>query len=79
VIADVDHDGDRDLVVALSNAEGVAVHLQDAAGAFVPAVFSPLTASTPEGIVVVDLNGDGRADLGILHQGSETVEVLVQD
>jgi hypothetical protein len=89
-IADVNHDGLQDIVVANfgpgadgQGSAGVSVLLQDAAhpGSFLP----PVTYATHGGtidVAVADLDGDGRPDLVVANLGptpTGSVSVLLQD
>jgi FG-GAP-like repeat len=89
-IADVNHDGLQDIVVANfgpgadgKGSAGVSVLLQDAAhpGSFLP----PVTYATHGGAVdvaVADLDGDGKPDLVVANLGptpTGSVSVLLQD
>lgn len=89
-IADVNHDGLQDIVVANfgpgadgKGSAGVSVLLQDAAhpGSFLP----PVTYATHGGaidVAVADLDGDGKPDLVVANLGPSptgSVSVLLQD
>ena len=89
-IADVNHDGLQDIVVAnfgpgadSKGSAGVSVLLQDAAhpGSFLP----PVTYATHGGaidVAVADLDGDGKPDLVVANLGptpTGSVSVLLQD
>ena len=89
-IADVNHDGLQDIVVANfgpgadgKGSAGVSVLLQDAAhpGSFLP----PVTYATHGGaidVAVADLDGDGKPDLVVANLGptpTGSVSVLLQD
>ena len=57
--ADVDADGDPDLVTR--SREGLLIYLNDGEGAFQAPIVGPLAGGLDR-LVVSDLNGDGRAD-----------------
>ena len=71
VLADVDNDGDFDLISGAGDFSGslsigkIAIRLNDGAGSFgAPAVYDlVLRTFTPHSINVGDLNGDGRLDV----------------
>jgi hypothetical protein len=61
---DVDGDGDLDVATANAGSNNVTVLVNDGTGAMTQAVGSPIPAgSTPLGVALADLNGDGRADV----------------
>jgi hypothetical protein len=73
--ADLDGDGDEDLVVANSFTSDAAVFLNDAAGRLVLArsIEIPLN---PELIAAADLNGDGAPDLVTVSRNARSLQVL---
>ncbi|MEE9390915.1 MAG: VCBS repeat-containing protein [Planctomycetota bacterium] len=77
-VADVNLDGNLDIVVCDSFVDEIAVLLGDGLGAFVP-----LTAITSTGglrdIEVLDVNGDLLPDLVISRQSDDMVEVFLGD
>jgi len=80
-IADLDRDGNPDLVVADRKANAVSVLVGNGNGTFQPKVDYP-TGPEPMSIAVVDLDGDGVPDLVVANsrccaEGSDTVSVLL--
>jgi hypothetical protein len=80
-VADVNGDGRPDLLVANINSNNVSVLLNTTApGATTPA-FAAATnfgvGSSPTSVAVGDVNGDGRPDLLVANQGSNSVSVLL--
>jgi hypothetical protein len=79
-IADFNRDRNADLAVANQFGQSVSIVLGDGTGGFSPAAGSPITGvSGPSWVASADLNGDGRADLAVANQGSDTVSVLLGD
>ena len=79
-IGDFDHNHNPDLAVANQFAQSVSILLGDGAGGFSAAPGSPITVgSGPSWIATDDLNGDGRDDLAVANQGSDTVSILLGD
>ena len=79
-VADVNHDGKPDLIVA--NAEGgtVTVLLGDGRGHFQTAKGSPIPADhLPNDIAVADMNQDGNPDLVIANHQSPFLTILLGD
>jgi hypothetical protein len=78
-VGDVTSDGRSDLIVALSLATHVAVHLQTTAGrlACSPTLRLDLEATTPEpnALFVGDLNSDGLGDIAVTERGLGRVNV----
>ncbi len=79
--ADVNGDGRPDLVVANINSDTVSVLLNTtAAGATAPSFSAQATfatGSTPGSVSLADVNGDGRPDLLVANDLSNTVSVLL--
>ena len=80
-VTDVNGDGRPDLVVADSNTSSVSVFLDTTAAGATAASFAVhadfATGTTPDGITVADINGDGRPDIITADTGASTVSVLL--
>lgn len=74
--ADVDGDGDTDLVVTLHNAAAVRVLLNGGSGAFSLGA-SVAVGANPISIAAGDFNGDGRPDLATANRDANSVSVLL--
>ena len=78
-VADLNGDGQPDLVVANANANTVSVLLATGTGSFGPRT-DFATGAYPNAIAVADLNGDGHPDLVVANAGgTDTVSVLLGD
>jgi hypothetical protein len=82
-VADINHDGHPDLLVADApeDRDGfITVLLADGQGNFHPAPGSPIPAGhLPNDIAVADMNGDGHPDLIIANHQSPYVRILLGD
>lgn len=79
VFADVDHDGDLDLLVA-SLHHGVALYLNDGAGAFREVPDAGLDAAAGKGshtLALADVDGDGHLDLYVANYRERSINDLV--
>ncbi|RKZ07203.1 hypothetical protein DRQ32_10305, partial [bacterium] len=80
--ADVDGDGDADIVSANVGNDSLTVFLQTGAGVFDPVPTLSLGDSTttngPSCVAVVDLDGDGATDLVSASQHSDNLAVFFQ-
>ena len=77
-VADVNGDGKLDVLTANYNSSTASVLLGTGTGTFgAAATYSTGPNSTPAGIAVADVNGDGKPDLLTANQGSSTVGVLL--
>jgi hypothetical protein len=75
--ADLDGDGNVDLVATIFTTEGpVSVFTGNGDATFNTAVDFP-TGDDPRGITVADLDGDGRPDIVLADLASDTVSVLL--
>jgi hypothetical protein len=73
-LADINHDGALDLVLALQS--GVRVHVGDGKGGFAPVGAAFERTSQTLAIEILDLNHDGRWDLVAEESGS--IRVFLQ-
>lgn len=79
-VADVNHDGHPDIIVANTVDETVSVLLGDGRGHFTPAPGSPFKCgAAPNDIAVADMNGDGNPDLVIANTGTPYITILLGD
>jgi len=79
-LADLNHDGNPDLIIADSGDNKVLVYPGQAGGGFGPEVTGGLgipVGKDPVGLTVGDLNGDGQPDLIVANKGSNNVSVLL--
>src|SRR6185295_7061812 len=61
---DLNGDGRLDLAVANRTSSNVTIQLGNGSGGFSPAIGSPFAVGTsPQSVVVGDMNGDGSPDL----------------
>jgi hypothetical protein len=80
VVADVNHDGKPDIIVASTVDDAVSVLLGDGNGHFASAPGSPVACgSAPNDIAVADMNGDGNPDLIIANTGTPYITILLGD
>jgi hypothetical protein len=79
-VADMNGDGDLDLVIANHQSPYLTVLLGDGKGGFHPAPGSPFDVHSnphPHGVVVADFNGDGKPDAVTDSWGSNQIELLL--
>ncbi|CAF3693564.1 unnamed protein product [Rotaria sp. Silwood1] len=78
---DFNGDGKQDLAVANANSTSVSVFLNTTApGASTPTFSAKTdftTGSSPYSVSIGDFNGDGKPDLAVVNQGSNSVSVLL--
>ena len=79
-VADVNHNGDPDILVTNAEAGTVTVLLGDGSGQFKEAQGSPFPAGhEPNDIAVADMNGDGNPDLVMPNHQAATMTILLGD
>jgi FG-GAP-like repeat/FG-GAP repeat len=79
-IADVNHDGKPDIIVANTRDETISVLLGDGKGHFSPAPGSPFACGkSPNDIAVADMNGDGNPDLIVANTETPNITILLGD
>ena len=79
-VADVNHDGKPDIIVANTEDETVSVLLGDGKGRFSNAPGSPFACGkAPNDIAVADMNRDGNPDLIIANTGTPYITILLGD
>jgi hypothetical protein len=84
-VGDVDGDGHLDLVTSSvvepddgKTPGSVSIHHGDGKGGFAAAVGKPLSVPPgPQIAAIVDVNGDGRADLVLTHSRAKLVSILL--
>jgi hypothetical protein len=80
MVADVNHDGKLDIIVANTASDSVSVLLGDGHGHFTPSPSSPFACGkSPNDIAAGDFNGDGNLDLIIADTGTPFLTVLLGD
>jgi FG-GAP-like repeat len=80
ILADVNHDGKLDILVANVDSETLSVLLGDGKGHFVAAPGSACaTGKSPNDMAVGDFNGDGNLDLVIANTGTPNLTILLGD
>jgi len=79
-VADVNHDGNPDILVANADAGTISVLLGDGAGNFKQSSGSPFPAGhLPNDIAIADMNGDGNLDMVIADHQSPYLTILLGD
>ncbi len=80
LLADVNHDGHLDILVANEDSENLSVLLGDGKGHFVEAPGSPFACGKgPNDIAVGDMNGDGNLDVIIANTQTPYITILLGD
>jgi len=70
ILADLNGDGNLDLVVGQTGIGGMVVYLGDGKGGFTQGQVFSDTLDAPGTIMVADVNGDGIPDLGLMEAGT---------
>lgn len=76
VMADMDKDGDLDLVCANKESRNISALINDGAGNFGPLINVPL-ATGPDYAAVADLDGDGKLDIVTAHFSDAISSILI--
>ena len=77
-VGDFNGDGQPDVAVTNSAANGVNVFLNNKGG-LTAARATPVTGAGPSSIAAADFNGDGKLDLAVANSGSNNVTILLGD
>ena len=78
--ADVNHDGNPDILVANADAGSISVLLGDGKGRFSSGRGSPIPAGhLPNDLAIADMNGDGNLDVVIPNHQSPYLTILQGD
>src|SRR6202453_2465356 len=75
-VGDFNGDGQPDLAVTNSGANGVNVFLNREGGLTAVSAI-PATGDSPSSIATADFNGDGKLDLAVANSGSNNVTILL--
>jgi hypothetical protein len=79
-VADLNHDGNPDLIVANADAGTLMMLLGDGKGNFREAPGSPVSAGhLPNDIAIADMNGDGNLDIVIANHQAPYLTILLGD
>jgi hypothetical protein len=79
-VADVNHDGKLDIIVANTTAGTLTVLLGDGKGHFTPSAGSPFACGkSPNDIATGDFNGDGNLDLIVANTETPYLTILLGD
>ena len=81
-IADMNGDGNLDLIVANHQSPYLTILLGDGRGGFRPSHDSPIDVHStphPHGVAVADFNGDGKPDVAADSWGNNQIELLLGD
>lgn len=78
VTADLDGDGDLDLVATNRNAQNLTVYFQGGSGVFTPSANPLATVGFPVSVGAADLDGDGDLDLVSANYGTNDLTLFFQ-
>jgi hypothetical protein len=74
--ADLDHDGDADLIVVNEDSANISVLGNNGNGTFAAAILFAV-GTNPQAIAINDFDRNGMADIAVTNQGSDTTTVLM--
>jgi len=74
-VADLNGDGNPDMVVTIQGSGNVTVLLGDGKGAFASGLSFP-AGQQPGNVILADVNGDGRIDIVVTDRAAGAVQVL---
>lgn len=78
-IADLNGDGNLDVLVSDSASNTVGVLLGNGDGTFSAPLIYSTGGNTPTSVAIADVNGDGKPDLVVANSGSNNVGVLMNN
>ena len=79
-VADVDRDGDADIVLSEFDTNRFGVYRNTGAGGLAaPVLYSSLAGELQQGLAVGDFNGDGNPDIAVVYRSNGFVGVYLGD
>jgi gliding motility-associated-like protein len=80
-IGDIDNDGKPDLAIANAAENTISIFKNiSTTGSITTSSFAPrvnfMTGTTPRGIFIKDLDGDGKPEIGVANNGSNTISIF---
>ncbi|MBX7218649.1 MAG: FG-GAP-like repeat-containing protein [Blastocatellia bacterium] len=77
-IADLNRDGQLDVVAVNPNSDNISIVLGNGGGGFTPAAGSPITVgNNPKDVVIADFNNNGLLDIAVVNTDSNNVTILL--